>query len=182
MKNYLLEHIQLTDKELDAFIAINRARQYSKNDIVLNAGSTVRKLLFIQSGIIRGYRIVDGDEFTHFFFAKNSFATDYESYLTDEPGELFFEALTDVSVLELDKSAFERFCAKHEKFNQVRAMIAEQAYLHMVKRSKNFQTNSLKERYEKLIEKSPSLFNKVPLKHIASYLGVTAQSLSRIRG
>lgn len=181
MRDYLLKYIQLSDEEYNDFMSICRVNRYPPKSKILQAEIPSRKLLFVRNGAIHGYRIIDGNFITHYFFLENEFATDYESFLTGKPGELYLDALMDTTAYEIDKNQFWRFCDKNPKFYKIRAILAEYAYLQMVERLKEFQTKDLKARYLNLISRNPQLFNLVPQKHIASYLGVAPQSLSRVK-
>ena len=130
---------------------------------------------------MRGYRIQEGMDITHHFYLSNWLATDYESYLSGNPGELYIKALIDTSVYEFDYDSLHAFFKTNQKFEKIRTIQAEDAYLRMVKRLKNFQYMELKDRYLALVNEDPGLFNLVPQRYIASYLGVTPQSLSRIK-
>mgnify|MGYP005990413933 CR=1 FL=1 len=182
MKSFLSTYIEFSDSEYDVFISKAKLVEYKKKECLISPRKATEKLFFIKKGLLRGYRLIDGIEVTHHFFAEKWFATDYESYLTGKPGELHLETLTDVSVYEFNKSVLYSFFQDYPTFEKIRGIIAETAYLQMVNRIKNFQSKDLKKRYDNLIGENPKLFNLVPQKHIASYLGVAPQSLSRIKG
>ena len=181
MKDFLRRYIDFSDEEYDRFISMAKHHTLKKNDFLLEAGHSVNKLFFINKGILRGYRLLNGVDVTHHFFVEDWFATDYASYLTGEAGELYLEALSEVDCYEFQKDDLHRWYENHPEFGKLRYIQAEDAYLQMVNRFKDFQTKDLKDRYIQLIEKHPELFIKVPQKHIASYLGVRPQSLSRIK-
>lgn len=181
MKRFLEKFLDFNNEEYEAFLEIAHLRSMGKNEFLLKAGKPVEKLFFIKSGIIRGYRIVNGEDITHHFFIENWLATDFVSYLTGEPGELYMETLSDVMLYEFNKNDLTHFYSQFPKFEKIRYIQAEDAFLQIVERLKDFQTKDLKDRYLKLITKNPNLFNKVPQKYIASYLGVKPQSLSRIK-
>lgn len=181
MRTFLDKYINLTDEEYDLFMSNAKLLSYKKNEFLLQAGKAVEKLFFIKSGIIRGYRIIDGVDVTHHFFREDWLATDYESYLTGNPGKLYMETLSDTVIYEFNKTVLHQWFDRYPKFEKLRYVQAEDAYLQMVERLKDFQTKNLKNRYFELITKNPKLFNQVPQKHIASYLGVKPQSLSRIK-
>lgn len=181
MKAFLSKYIKFSDNEYKLFISNANLKQYKKHEHLLLANSPVEKIFFVKSGLIRGYRLLDGADISHCFFLDNWFATDYESFLTGKTGGLYAEALVDTTVYEFKKSTLYNFFQSHSNFEKIRTIIAEDAYLQMVNRLKKFQTKNLKERYINLINQNEILFNLVPQKHIASYLGVTPQSLSRIR-
>ena len=180
MKEFLSKHINFSEEEFESFMSIAKIQEYKKNDYLLKADRPVQKLFFVKSGLMHGYRIQDGIEITHHFYLENWLATDYESYLTSKCGELYVKALLDTTVYEFNKPSLFNFFKTNEKFEKIRFIQAEDAYLQMVNRLKSFQNMELKDRYLELVNRNPGLFNLVPQKHIASYLGVKPQSLSRI--
>ena len=181
MKAFLSNYINFTDADYESFISIAKIKVYKKNEYLLHADKPVQKLFFVKSGFMRGYRIQKGIDITHHFYMDNWLATDYESYLTGDIGELYIQALVNTTVYEFNKNTLHTFYKSNPKFEKIRFIQAEDAYLRMVRRLKNFQYMELKDRYLALINRDPKLFNLVPQKHIASYLGVTPQSLSRIK-
>ncbi len=177
----LPSYIALTEVENELLLSKAKQVHYAKNELLLLAGTPVRKLFFFKKGIVRGYRIEKEIAITHYFYTENILGTDYESYLTGEPGELYLEALTPVEVYEFQQEAFQALYDQSHTFERLGRIFAEVAYLNMVKRMKAFQTQDLKARYLSLMAQHPDLLYQVPQKYIASYLGVTPQSLSRIR-
>ncbi|RNC83073.1 MAG: Crp/Fnr family transcriptional regulator [Balneola sp.] len=160
----------------------SRKKELGKNKLLFQPPSSARKILFLETGLMRGYKIADGKDYTHHFFTPNWFATDFESFLTSSPGSLFIESLTPVSYLEIDKEVLYRLYEEHHQLEKLGREIAEIAYLITVEKVSDLQMLNLKERYKSLIRKNPQLFINVPQKYIASYLGVSEQSLSRIKG
>lgn len=181
MRKFLSKYIDFSEKEYKSFISIAVLKKYSKNEYLLNADRSVQKLFFVKSGFMRGYRIQEGTDVTHHFYSENWLATDYESFLTGNQGELHIQALVETTVYEFDKTNLNTFFESNEKFEKIRFIQAEDAYLRMVRRLKSFQCMELKERYLELVNKNSELISLVPQRHIASYLGVTPQSLSRLK-
>ncbi len=181
MRNGIAQYLPLSDEAYQHLKAAGQWRTYAKNELLLPLHKPVSKMFFIEQGLLRGYRLVDGLEITHHFYPENWFGTDYQSYLTGTPCELHLTALTEVTVYEFQKSALEALFHQHHELERLGRILAEDAYLQMVERLKEFQIKDLKMRYLNLINKNPGLFQQVPQKHIASYLGVAPQSLSRIK-
>lgn len=181
MKELLSTYFKFSDDEYELFISKSRLIQYKKHEHLLHANDYVNKLFFIKNGFVRGYRILDGEDITHHFFRENWFATDYESFLKNKTGELYLQALSDTTVYSFDRDGLFSFYREYSHFEKLRYIQAEHAYLQMVERFKDLQTNDLKKRYSNLINKHPELEYLAAQRHIASYLGVTPQSLSRIK-
>lgn len=181
MKDFLATFGQFNEEEVRAFEAIGLARSATAKTGIFHGDRPFRKLFFIQTGIIRAFRLIDGEDFTYFFFSTNDFAVDFQSYLTDTPSPLFFETLTATAYIEYDRKDIYELYDKYPKFLKIGKAMAEGAYLSAADRLKQHQTDDLKTRYLKLVSKNPDLFQNVPQHYIASYLGVKPQSLSRIR-
>lgn len=153
-----------------------------KNEILFWGDKPCLSLFFVKSGIIRMYRIIDGRDVTFFFFFKGEFAVDYESFLTEQDSPLLLEALTDCEYLTLTKrSLLELYNTGEGAYQKLGRVMAEEAYKSATNRLKQYQADPLIVRYQKLLEKEPELFQQIPQYHIASYLGVKPQSLSRIK-
>ncbi len=169
------------DDLFDLLFSHSKFKTFQKKEILLSPGREVDTIFFIKDGLIRSYRIIDGNDITHHFHKENWFATDYQGFLTNSPCKLYFEAVTDCSVYVIKKDVLLSLYEMHHEIERLGRIIAEQAYLQMVERLKSIQTSDLKERYDLLIKKHPHIYKLVPQKHIATYLGVTPQSLSRIK-
>ena len=166
---------------LQSLAKLGAIKNFNKGEWILNEGKSVKHIFFILEGLVRGFRYVRGIDTTHHFFIQGKFCTDYESFLTGKKGELILEAITDLEVITFQKESWNNYFTTYTEMERVRSLIAEEAYLTMVERTKEFQIKDLKDRYLSLINKNIDLFQQVPQIHIASYLGVAPQSLSRIK-
>lgn len=181
MKRYLEPYLSISDESLRVFMDSSSAKQQAAKTIIFRPGRANRHLLFLEKGLLRAYRLVEGQEYTHYFLVEGWFATDFQSFLTDQASKLYLESLTPVTYLEFEKTVLLQLYQEHHELERLGRVIAEQAYLKTVERLIDFQTLTLKNRYAKLIGQHPHLFQQVPQKMIASYLGVAEQSLSRIK-
>jgi len=181
VKKTILSHLDLSEELYQVFLNSAKYKKAPKHQILFSPPKSNQKFLFITEGLLRAYQIIDGKDYTHHFYFPNWFATDYKSYLTNEPSQLFIETLTAVEYYEFDKITLLKLFEAHHLFEKLGRIIAEKAFLLTVEKFSDMQTQNLKERYESLIKKNPTLFQKVAQKYIASYLGVSEQSLSRIK-
>lgn len=173
--------ISISDEIYQSLQSEAEYKKQPKGEIISRPGKAMRKILFLERGMLRGYRLVEGQEYTHHFYFEQWFATDFHSYLTDSPSQLFLESITEIAYYEFDRAVFEELCHKYHVIERLGRIIAERAYLTMVERMIHFQTNDLKQRYQSLMTNNSQLLQKVPQKYLASYLGVAEQSLSRIK-
>lgn len=181
MRDFIKNNINLTGGELEIFLSCCNESKISAKTIFFNEGELFNKLLFVQSGIVRSFRLIDGEDYSFFFYTNNEFVVDFESFLTESESQLFFETITDCNFTEIKKPALLSLYDKIPRLEKLGRILAEQAYLGIHERLKQFQTDGLETRYLKLISRNPGLFQTVSQYHIASYLGVKPQSLSRIR-
>lgn len=181
MQSTIQTLLNISDELYQIFESAAVWRQCPKNTIIFNPGKAQHQMLFLDKGLLRAHRLIDGQEYTHHFFAEKWFATDYQSYLTGQKSDLYIQALTDVSFYEFNKSTLSTLFEQHHEYERLGRIIAERAYLKMVERLVDFQTNDLNTRYQRLLQSYPQLLLQVPQKMIASYLGVAEQSLSRIK-
>jgi CRP-like cAMP-binding protein len=173
--------ITLNIEELDFFYSLLSRKELKKKELLLRSGQNCRNIYFINKGCIRYYYLVDGEEKTAQFFFENAWYTDYESFLSGDPSENFVDALEDTELLCLEKSNLEKLYSTFPKFERFGRIVAENAYLGIRYRTKTLTNLTAEERYLKLIEERPKVFDRVPQYYIASYLNITPQSLSRIR-
>ena len=177
----LTDFFGIPSEQAEIFLSKGVLKHLPKGELIFRAGAVCHQLLFLEKGYIRGFRLIDGKDITHHFYAENWFVTDYESFLRGKPGNLYLKTLTEVSYYEYDKNDLDQLYSHHPTLANVGRMIAERTFLVMVDRMVDLQTNHLYERVSKLLRQHPKLFQLAPQKHIASYLGATEQSLSRIQ-
>jgi CRP/FNR family transcriptional regulator, anaerobic regulatory protein len=179
-------------KELSKYIAVSDELQYDlshsftskdikKGSLLLESGTVCDKIYFINKGLVRGMLYHENTEVTSWFARENEFAFSTNSFFDRFPSYESIEVLEDgdFSVLHYQKSAelFKRF----PELVELRRHFFERYYLNLKKRMVTLQSMQAQERYQQLISSDPDLLLRVPLKYISSYLGITQETLSRIR-
>lgn len=156
-------------------------RFLKKGEFLLRAGEVCKHVTFINKGFVRIYNIVHDEELTINFAFEGNFTTDFASLLPRKPSTDYIVAMEDLEVLQLhydDKQKLYDQAMVWQKFGR---LIVEYILLFIVERNKALLFTTPEERYLKLIKERPKVMANVPLKYIASYLGVTPEALSRIR-
>jgi CRP-like cAMP-binding protein len=152
-----------------------------KNQNLQDIGQKCRTIYFVKEGLARIYYLKDGIEVTEYFAFENDLIIRAESLFTGKPSMKAIQALEKTVFIgipaELLFSLFDQFPEIERLFRK----IIEQAYVNTVNRMEAIQFHAAEERYAQLLEEKPSLIQRISLKHIASYLGITQVSLSRIR-
>ena len=173
--------IDFNETESLAFRNILKVKRVKKNDHLLVEGEICNFGIFIAEGCIRYYYLVDGVESTGNFFFENDWYSDFESFLYGNPSLLNIEALEDCVVYLAYKNDFEKLVSEYPVFNSFLRIMMERTIKGLTGRNMAMSLLSHEERYLRFVKYCPKVVERVSLKHIASYLGVQPESLSRIR-
>lgn len=185
MVDILLENIQslikisLEEKEL--IISLFKRVTYKKGDFFLSEGQICKQVGFLTKGLMRYYINDDGEEKTYAFSQENQYVCNYESFLPQIPSSKIIQALEDSDVFVLSHSDLQLLYASVREWERYGRIAIETVFLQMLKDINSFYTESPEMRYEKLLINHPDLQQRVSQYHIASFVGVKPQSLSRIR-
>lgn len=170
-----------TEKELataDKYFEIVKVR---KNVHYLREGQTNGKIGFVIDGIFRCYYNIKNKEITTEFLLPGSIVAGMLSFITEEPQRENIVALENSELVTISRENLFKLYEKNWKWQQAGRVLTEMNYVRIEKRSVCLQTLNARERFEKLLEAMPDLIDRVPLQYIASYLGMSAETFSRIR-
>jgi len=181
MKETIQSLLEFSDESYALLMSIATERKIGKHQLLFQPEKPTSKILFLKKGLLRGYKLIDGKDYTHHFYTADWFATDFHSFLTEEPSQIYITTVEDSVYLEFQKKDLLNLYRTSHQLEELGRIIAEKAYLATVEKLASMQLHSLAEKYELFIKTSPGLIQRVPQKYIASYLGVSEQSLSRIK-
>ena len=154
----------------------------ARSEVFLEQRQKCSYFYFLVKGFMRFYYIdIEGNERTHMFSGENSMFTSPVSFFNDEPNIFSFQALEDSEFICLTKDQLSLFTSKIGEANKTLEALYINYIVSFSRKVISIYTETAEYRYLKLIEDSPDIFQKAKLAHIASYLGITQQSLSRIR-
>lgn len=171
----------INDSDWHFFSSKLQEVRLKKNTVLLKLGEVENHLYFISKGIVRLYIPKEESDLTFGFVFENKFVTAYDSLLTQSPSEYQMETLTDTVLWKISNKDLQEVYEKTSSGNSIGRKIAESMFLIKSKRELALLSKSAEERYFDLFSDRPKLLQQVALKHIASYIGVTPQALSRIR-
>lgn len=172
---------KLTDWNRDFDLGLD-TKTVSKGEIFLKEGQKCDHLYYLQNGFIRVYYLdLQGNEVTHWFCGKDAMITSPFSFLKEEKNILFFEALEDSEMVLVSRNQQQKLIEALPKLGQSFRHINAEFAMVLSRRIMSIHTETAEERYLNLMKEHPLLFQKAKLSHIASFLGITQQSLSRIR-
>jgi CRP-like cAMP-binding protein len=185
MYDSLYEYIRLfvsfNDKEKEILESAFSFRQVPKKFKLAEEGKVSKELCFILRGLVRLYYTKDGEEITAYIFKEHLFASSYDSFLRQAPSIQTLETLEDCDLLVITKKEMEQLYEDLPKMNLVTRKVAEQRFINAQQILSSFILDSPEERYRKFEEQHGDLLLRVPHHMIASFLGITPVSLSRIR-
>lgn len=181
IRTFLDQFAVLSDSEWVLFKSKLVQKSYAKKETILNVGDTEHYLSFVDEGIIRLFYPGIEKEITVGFVFKGSFISAYDSFLTETPSTYSIEAITPCSLWSISKKDLELIYKETQSGNEIGRKNAEQLFLIKSKRESALLTKTAEQRYLDLFTERPQLIQEIPLKYIASYIGVTPQALSRIR-
>ena len=154
----------------------------AKNEVFLEHKQKCHYFYFISKGFIRLYYLdLEGREITHWFSAENMMITSPFSFFKGETNIINFQALEETSMLGLTKAHINALREHHPRANEAFQNLFLEFAMSLSRRIMSIHTETAEYRYLKLLEQHPLIFQKAKLAHIASYLGIKQQSLSRIR-
>ena len=181
LRTVLERLIDLRHPEIEQIIDAFEPRHFAKKEFLIREGETERFISFLVTGAVKVAIPQDGNERILDFWFDNSFFSSYSSLLTLSPSRVYIQALTDTSILRLEARIFTQLYETSLLANKIGRLIAEQLFMHKTRRERDFLTKSATERYKDLLERHPAIVHTVPIRQIASYLGIHPESLSRIR-
>ena len=174
--------VSLTEEELSVFCDSFEVKTLTKNEYYLQEGQVCDYIGFVNEGVMIYFKSMDnGNETTTDFAFEGDWVTVNLSRLNNSPSLINIKAIENSEVLVIKQRDLSGLYLRIPKLERLGRILIEQAYLKIVQQSLNLQTLAAKERYENLLQKYPEIFQKVPLYHIANYLGIAPKSLSRIR-
>ena len=178
----IARRITLTNAEFEHFTAFLQPKTYKKKEFLLHAGEISKHLAFVNEGVFRTYSIdKTGEEHVLQFSFEDWWTGDSYSALTQKPSTLFIEALEDSHVYLVDNQELEKVFAEIPKFERYFRILAQNRFIALQERINGDLSDSAEERYLDLLNRYPTLPQRVPQQHIASFLGIQPPSLSRIR-
>lgn len=171
----------LSPAALDAILTITSELSVPKGTVVQAIGKSCKNLYFINQGSLRIFYYKDGIDITESFEFENSFVARGESLLTMKPSTKGIETIEDTELMVIYTPALYALFEKWVEIERVFSKIIELAYIQLINRMESIQFHTANERYKMLMAENPMALQRIPLKYIASYLGITQVSLSRIR-
>lgn len=152
-----------------------------RNDYLKVSGSVDTNLYYVTEGSLRIFVIDEFEEHTFRFGYQHNFIAALDSFITEQPSDFYIQALKKTNVKVISKTAYYQFIKSSAETTQIWECILEQLIVQQMERERDILTASPLKRYQRVLKRSPQLFQEIPHKYIASYLRMTPETLSRIK-
>ena len=178
----IAKHVTLTPEEQELFLSKTETKPFKAKTILLSAGEVATCTYFVNSGILRSFNINDNIiEHVLHFACEGWWIGDMYSYISEKPGNLFIEVLEDAEVVMITKENQQQLFQEIPKLERFFRILAENSLVAHQERLMDNLSLTAEERFEKFCSKYPTLIQKVPQKHIASYIGITPEFFSKMK-
>ncbi len=181
IRAYFEQTVALSDADWELFRSRLVKQQYPKKTLLLQAGQTENYLSFMEEGIVRLCVPKEFEDHTFAFVFAGEFVSAYDSFLTQSSSSYHIETLATTTLWRISYADLQMIYSKTAVGNVIGRKAAESLFLEKAKRELALLNDSAEQRYLNLFTEQPELILQIPLKYIASYIGITPQALSRIR-
>ncbi|HZY79825.1 MAG TPA: Crp/Fnr family transcriptional regulator [Cyclobacteriaceae bacterium] len=181
LRAHLAQLISPSNEEWDAFYSKLKTRQLKKDETYLAEGDVCRRIGIVTKGGLRMYYNIKGEERCKDFQFEGQFTGSMASLVSGQPALFTIAALEDTDLLEITKEELFHLYEKYKTWERFGRLYAQMMFIYKEKREASLLFDSSTTRYENLLRDQPQHAHRIPLKYLASYLGIKPESLSRIR-
>jgi CRP-like cAMP-binding protein len=182
LKEYLKKHIDVRDEEITAFSSRLKSKKTKRGEILLEAGNVCKHIYFVNQGCLRVFLIDDaGRESTRFLIPEGRFGTAFPSFILQKQSPAFIQSIEPSEILYLPYKEFRSLSDILPGWEKLYISTLEHDYIASIRRIESLITMNAKERYTLLMEDNPALIQRLPSKVIADYLGISQETLSRLK-
>jgi CRP/FNR family transcriptional regulator, anaerobic regulatory protein len=182
LEQYIKSYFGVIDTDdLKKIVGLFRRTTIKKGDFLLQAGRRCENLSFVQAGLLRMYILTDEKEITQWISTKGYFSTDLASFVFETASRLYIQALTDTEIYSITKTEYKKIGTLVPQWHELEKLFLVRCFVTLEERIFSHLSMTAEERYDYFFENNRELFNQVPLQYIASMLGMTPETFSRIR-
>lgn len=180
--DFLNTFVPFTQDELNDILTYFKKESVAKNKILVRQGDICKSLYFVEQGMGRSYYLNEnGKEITQWFFGVGKFMTSADSFFQQSPSLYYLEVLEDSVLYSISKEDIDHLFSKYHKMEKFGRLVTIEMLTKIVNKLNAIHFQTAKERYDYMLAEFPDIAHQVPLGYIASYLGMTQETLSRIR-
>jgi len=177
-----IEHLtSLTEEEWSTIKPYWKSHNLPKNDYLIKAGEVEKYFYYVHDGVLRAYILNNGNEVSIGFSYNGDYSGAYDSFLDQKTTDFYLETITDIKMLRIHFDDLMRLFDQFKSMERWGRIFNANALIAMARRQVEVRAYSAEEKFERLAHDSPHIFQLVPQKHLASYLGMTPETFSRMR-
>jgi CRP-like cAMP-binding protein len=177
----LREFPALSEKSLNEIVAICEVRKFDKNEFVLCLDEVCNHMYFVSNGLLRIYYYKEYKDISEWFAFENSFCFSIISYFTKTPSKLIIQCIEDSEVIFISRDAINQLRETNIEIANFMFELTSGSLIFSQERMFGIQFETAQQRYNHLMNQHKNMLQRIPLQYIASYLGISAETLSRIR-
>lgn len=174
-------HIKLSASSIAQFVDLLTPKHYNRDEIILNEGTTSRYIYLVEKGLIRQFYFKDGRDITEHFTCEGQIATCLESLFLQKPTRLMVQAIEPTDIQLLDYEKWKQLCDVNPEINKLYRAIMEHKLVVSQQKADSWRFENSRERYDRFCKDYPAAARRAAIAHIASYLLMTPETLSRVR-
>ena len=178
---YIKQYISLSGEAEKDILNLSIVEHVTKGHLILNEGKTCDRLYFIAKGTVRTYHYQNGKDITYWIYQDNAMITSWHSYILRKPASEYIETTEDSILVSLSYNEWQELYLNHPKLERFGRLILEEQMALLDDFFKGYYFLTAKEKYELLTTAFPTITQRANLGHIASMLGISQETLSRIR-
>ncbi len=180
-KKYLTGIIQMDDDTFNLCLVFLKIEEIKKGDYLVTAGKTCDRIAYINEGLFRIYYLKDGIEVNTCFCRENSITSSFESFVNKIPSKEYIQAIENSTLVTISNDSLSKLYELNPKWQSVSRLLTEKECLRLSSRATSLSFETAKEKYQNLLASQPEIIQRVSIQDIASYIGVSRETLSRIR-
>jgi CRP-like cAMP-binding protein len=178
---FLSKSVSLTPVDISLLQDVLKVKSYKRGEFILQEGEISQAFYFNLKGFVRLFYLRNGEDKTAYFYPENNFISAYESFVKQEPARLNLQAMEKSQLVEVSIEASRKLLAHSPKFEAVARAAMESELINHQRMVEYLLAENPETRYDLLLEENPDIFQRVPQRYIASYIGIKPESLSRIK-
>lgn len=181
LKSYIRGILPFSDGELAMLEEMCTCTPVGKGEVLLKEGETANRMYFVEKGLLFGRVNRDGRDVVNWFADEGDFVTSMYSFISRRPAHESIEALEECILQVISYDDLQTLYRRSPSFERLGRLLTETDYIHLEERALILQSSSAAERYRLFLEREPELYHRISLGLLSSYLGVSQETLSRIR-
>jgi CRP-like cAMP-binding protein len=180
-KRFIQQSISINDEDFNTVLNLIKVKKIKKREFLLNQGVVCNEVSFVSKGLLRNYYLKDGNEINTCFCMENTLSLSLESLLSRSSSKESIQAIEDSTIVSLSYTNLMKLYTINSKWESLSRILTEKECLRLSNKAEVNSFKTAKNKYQRLLENEPKLIQRVPIQYLASYIGVSRETISRVR-